>query len=556
MGFVISLPAPIGIVFVFSCLFVLIGLIISKDIFVEKDNYYQFGLFFFVGLSCFLAILRTAALIIRSYRISFWLVLLIFIGWIGMYMIRKYRINDVVLIGAQYRKQILSWLALWFINIFYQLIIWFTNLDQTVLEPSTSVGSQHSIRYVNIARYFTDNDYIPILNQSYGQSLLGSFGILLGIDNINFLMSVWLAAGKTFMLVFLFGVFHKFYHKILSILLTIVVFCGNVSLSAYPIKVLDTGSPFFYSGYMDSIAGACSFYIFSAFMFRILLGKEKLTVKHYAFTFCMMLYWCMSAPQNLVITGGIGFVILLYLLVKKEFQLVIPVLCVAGAVFAGGLVGILEGGMLTPSPLIEDVNIDGIMTVAIKTGSISISLVPSMPYFIDSNILWKWSYEIPYMENVLQYAVEGLNSGDIGICLYHLGILFWDSVRIIFWPLIGTLGMVWAVYKRRERQTIYWALAGAVALGSGWMIAFCFSYCELKRELTRFMMPCYFLCMVFTAILLGKLYQRDKVCKYISIFSMFVILCGQLPYRLIENIEVLQIDRITSLMKQMITFIS
>ena len=69
-------------------------------------------------------------------------------------------------------------------------------------------------------------------------------------------------------------------------------------------------------------------------------------------------------------------------------------------------------------------------------------------------------------------------------------------------------------------------------------------------------MPCYFLCMVFTAILLGKLYQRDKVCKYISIFSMFVILCGQLPYRLIENIEVLQIDRITSLMKQMITFIS
>ena len=39
MGFVISLLAPIGIVFVFSCLFVLIGLIISKDIFVEKDNY-------------------------------------------------------------------------------------------------------------------------------------------------------------------------------------------------------------------------------------------------------------------------------------------------------------------------------------------------------------------------------------------------------------------------------------------------------------------------------------------------------------------------------------
>ena len=556
MGFMIDLLAPIGSVFVFSCLFVLIGSMISKDIFDENGKYYQLGLFFFVGLSCFLAILRTAALIIRSYHISFWLVLLIFIGWIGVDMLHKYRMGGAKLIPVQYRKPILSWLLLWFANIFYQLIIWFTDLEQTVLEPSTSVGSQHSIRYVNIARYFTDHDYIPILNQSYGQSLLGSFGILLGIDNVNFLMSVWLAAGKTFMMLFLFGVFNKFCHKAVSILLTCVVFCGNVSLSAYPIKVLDTGSPFFYSGYMDSIAGACSFYIFLVFMFRILRGKEKLTLKYYAFTFCIMLYWCMSAPQNLIITGGIGFVVLVYLLLKKDFPLVIPVLCIAGAVLGGSLVGILEGGMLTPSMLIENVDIDGIMTVAIKTGSVSISLVPSMPYFIDSNILWKWSYEIPYMENILQYAVEGLNSGDIGICLYHLGILCWDSVRIIFWPLIGTFGVAWAVYDRKEQQTIYWALAGVAALGIGWVIAFCFSYCELKRELTRFMMPSYFLCMIFTAILLGKFYQRDKVCRCISIFSMVVILCGQLPYRLVENIKVLQTDRITALMKEMITFIN
>ncbi|MBD5475954.1 MAG: hypothetical protein HDR17_08255 [Lachnospiraceae bacterium] len=556
MDFAVALLLPIGIVFVFCCLFIMIGGIVSRDIFNEKGTSYRFSLCFFVGLICFLAVLRTVALIIRSYRFAFWLVLLAYIGWVAVNMIRKYRVSDVRMILVHYRKLIVSWLLLWFAHIFYQLIIWFANLEQTVLTPSTSVGSQHSIRYTNIAAYFTDYDYIPILNQSYGQSLLGSFGTFFGIDNINFFMSVWLAAGKTFMVLFLFGLFYKYFNRLLSILLTVVVFCGSVSLSAYPIKVLDTGSPFFYSGYTDSIVGACSFYIFLVFMFHILSDKEKLTVKHYAFTFCMMLYWCMSAPQNIVVIGGIGFFILLYLLWKKEFQLVTPTLCIAGAVLVGAGVGILEGGMLTPSSLIEDVNIEGIMTVAIKTGSVKISLVPSMPYFIDSDILQKWSYEIPYMENTLQYAVEGLNKGDIGICLYHLGILCWDSVRIIFWPLMGTLGMMWEVYKRRERQIIYWSFAGVIALGIGWIIAFVFSYCELKRELTRFMMPCYFLCMIFMAVLLGKLYERDKICRCICICSMFMILCGQIPYRLIENIEVLQTDQIAPLLKQMITFVN
>lgn len=159
------------------------------------------------------------------------------------------------------------------------------------------------------------------------------------------------------------------------------------------------------------------------------------------------------------------------------------------------------------------------------------------------------------MADILQYAVRGLNSGEIGICLYHLEILWWDSIRIVFWPLMGILGMIYVVYVERKRQVMYWSLAGSITLGIGWILAFCLSYHEFKRELTRFMMPGYFLGMILIAFLIGRMFTKDKIARCVSVASMFIILCGQIPYRLIDMVEILQTDRIVPLIRQMIVYI-
>ena len=363
MEYIFSFLIPMISVFALSCMFMVTGSGIARGILNEENICYRLAQDFFIGMICFLVAVRTVALLSRSYKFAGYLVLACFAVWTVSNILRRNKEQDIRTLFSRYRSLIFSGLILWIANIFYQLILWFVDLEQTVLSPSTNVGSQHSIRYANIAKYIVEHDHIPVFNQSYGQSLLGSVGMLMGIDNVDFYMSVWLAASKTFMILFIFGLLTKYFNRMLSVLLTVVILCGNVSLSPFPVKVLDTGSPFFFSGYTDSVVGVCSFYIFLVFIFQVLSKHDGLTTKHIAFTFCMILYWCMSAPQNVVVIGGIGLVVILLLFWKKEMRLAIPALCIAGAVLGSILIGIFEGGMLTPSSMAEKVSIDGLMTL-------------------------------------------------------------------------------------------------------------------------------------------------------------------------------------------------
>ncbi len=526
------------IVLFFSIQFMLIGHWMLTKLGIAIDNIcLRLSGGFFTGAAIYLALLRTTTLVFRSFRISFWITffLCVFFNVAERQTIRK-------AVGNLHCRLIGVGALVWILNILHQALIWMLDVEEGV-HLASDFGSYNTMRYTNLVWYFMSTDSVPIINQSYGQSLLASICCMFGLDYSVFSMSLWLSMSKAMMLFFLYGIMRKFFSHGLSMALTALVFIGNVSLSPYPVMNVDTGSPFAYSGYTDSVIGVCVFVIYLLYLYHVLEDSCRLDGWHLFFSVCIMAYCCMSAPQNIILTVGCGFVLLVCLLWKKEFKLVKRSLAVFVMMMAGLALGVSEGGMLTPSQIIQDIDLAGTMTV-IKEGEkgASFTLVPMMTYHIglNSTVLRGWSHGISYMSDMLQYAVKGWQSGDYGIFLYHLSLLLWDGVRVIFWAMLGMLGVCIRAYLKKDGRIGFFAASGTATLLFGFIITFFFSYSGRKMELVRFMLPGYFLGMIFMAVILGKLWRKQKILRYLSALSMFAILVGQVPYRLVDIARTIQ----------------
>lgn len=491
----------------------------------DNDCYILAGSYF-IGMVVYLSVLRTLALFIPSFKIAFWALLIV---GIVFFVLRNYRRHIAWIVKR--KRLAISAGVLWVVSTFHALLYRICVLGKNP-HVLTSIGTIGSQRYAGIAAYIVKQDHVPVLNQSYGQSLLASFSNMLGRDNLCFALVLWLSLSGAFLCLFLYGVFRRFFSAGLSVLLVCVVDIGSVSLTLAPIRVVDSDYPLFFSGYTDSVVGVATFMIFLEMMVRILTKESKLRFSHYLVTACLVVYWAMSAPHNICILLGAGFLLLVFLLVRRERFNVKNGIKLACVVMAACIIGILEGGMLTPSGLVDEVSVDGVMTVAEgadeNLSSQGIVFVPVMNYQLmkSKDVLWKLGWG--YMESILDYAVDALHQGSWYVLIHCLTSLWWDSVRIIFWPLLGVLGMGLIACQKKEREISYWAVLGFSVLAVGYPVAFLISLNGYKWALSRFAMPFYFLGMMFLAAILGKAWRSEKkLYRLISIFSVFVILVGQ-----------------------------
>lgn len=539
------------IVFLFSVQFVVIGVWLIEGMggTVFHNIYLRLSGSFFVGMAVYLAAWRTLALFVRSFRVSFWI---LFVLCICFYFVER---RDIGRQCAGFGVKLAGTCILaWIVNILHQMLTWIVDIENNGVQLYSSLGSSNAMRYINLIQYFVENDRIPTINQSYGQSMLGSICCMFGIENSAFALSLWLSMSKAMMLLFLYGIMKEFFSRSLSALMAAAVFLGSVSLTPYPMEVLDTGSPFAYNGYTDSIAGACIFAIYLRYLYCVLEEFDKMNWRHFIFSTCLFAYCCMSAPQNVVVIAAVGFVFILMLICKKEYTKVRKSFIVLAMLVPGLILGVCEGGMLTLPPLIQSIDVSGVMQVG-KEGK-TIALMPTMAYFVNGvgGLSSDWSYNWSYMKEIMDYAVEGLHSGHYGFCLYHLSILAWDSIRVIFWALLGVAGVGLAAYHRKDKQSLFWGISGVVTLAVGYVITFFFSYNGYKKELVRFMLPAYFLGMIFAVIVLGKLWERQKAYRIVSILSVFLILAGQVPYRILGMISTIQNYDVWNCIRQMILF--
>lgn len=439
---------------------------------------------------------------------------------------------------------------MWVSFILFHLLNRLCDVTGSELTTSTSIGTLHSCRYVNIALWFTEHDKIPVLNQSYGQAMLGSMSKMLGVHNTNFTLVLWLAASTAFLTLFVYGMLRSRYKKGLSVVLTCVVIMGSVSLSLYPSLVVDSGYPLLYNGYTDSVAGCVSFVIYLAYLIRILEGSRKVVIFDYLFSVALVIYWAMSAPQNIIVIGAIGLCFICCLWVKGKHDLVQNAIKIAGVILCGCFLGILEGGMLTPGMLTEQINLAGVMQFSRDgSASLGISIRPVMPYYIGGVKSYSWNLD--YIRDMMQHTEEAYRNGNGGLAVYYAGLLAWDSIRVVFWALMGILLMVRATYIKKKNT--YWAVAGVIMFIIGYMIAFCLALNDYKWELSRFMMPAYFVGMLFLVFCLGEAWEKKQYRPFVMM-TVGLILAGELPYKINVLLEKCQRDQVFRLMKEMILF--
>lgn len=557
MGAVLSVISSVLIVTMFAGLFCIIGRVVLEKMEKEDGNcYYSFAGSYFIGMAVYLSMLRTLTLVIPSYRIVFWGLLIVSAVFAVIKIYRCYfswiskNIALLVCVGG-------LWIGYTFHALLYRLI----DTQREGLTPYDGIGTIGSLRYAGIADYFIEQDRIPVLNQSYGQSVLASFSGLFGRDNLCFALTLWLAVSGAFLCLLLYGIFRRYFPPLLSILLTCVVDMGSVSLTLAPIRVVDSDYPLLSSGYTDSVVGVATFFLYLEILIQILQEKKRVNFFHYFVTVCCILYWAMSAPHNICVLFGIGFFFILWLLLKKDYSNAGRAAKLGGVILAGCVLGLLQGGMLTPSGLVDEVSIEGVMTVAgvdEEQPSEGVAIVPVMNYQLskEPGVLWGLAQNTPYMKATLDCAVEALRHGEWYVLIYCLTVLWWDSIRIIFWPLLGILGVALAAcHQGNNREATYWAIAGFGAFAVGYPIAFFISLNAYKWALSRFAMPFYFVGMLFLAVILGRIRKSERrAYRLISVCFIFIILAGQLLDKILIFYEKCAHNDVLSLMKGMVLF--
>lgn len=518
------------IVIMFAGLFCVIGRVALCKVGIDSNNKcYILASSYFIGMAVYLAVLRTLTLVTGSYKIVFWSLLILTAVFAVITIYRRFfpwLCKNAGLLAVL--------VGLWIAHTFHALLYRIIDVDMAGLSPYDSIGTIGSLRYAGIADYFVEQNYIPVLNQSYGQSLLASFSRLLGRNNLCFALTLWLAVSGAFLCLLLYGIFRRYFSSALSVLLVCVVYMGSVSLTLAPIRVVDSDYPLISSGYTDSVVGVATLFVYLEVIIQILRNKSKLVFSHYLVTVCCVLYWAMSAPHNICVLLGVGGFLMIYLLYGKEYVSAGRGAVLGGVILVTCLLGILEGGMLTPSGLVDEVSIEGVMTVAgpdeEQTGG-GIMIVPVMNYQFSNapGVLGGLGVGLPYMEKMMDCAVDALHHGEWYLLFYALAGLWWDSVRIMFWPFLGVLGIGLLAYHRRNDKEIgFWAMAGFGTLAVGYVVDFFISLNSYKWALSRFAMPFYFLGMLFMAVLLGQAWiGKRKLYRLLGAGSVFIILVGQ-----------------------------
>lgn len=556
MEVVLAAAGSILTVLLFAVIFCILGGVLSERMEISGgDGCYVFAASYFIGMAVYLALFRTLAVLTSSYRIAFWclLILLGIAAAVGVYRQHRLRI-------AVNGKWVAVAAGLWLVHIIHALLYRSGDIFNAEVTPYSSIGTIQSLRYAGIAAYFVEQDRIPILNQSYGQSLLASFSGLLGRDNLCFILVLWLALSQAFLCMLLYGLFRRYFSVCLSMFLTFVVHAGSVSLTIAPIRVVDSDYPLLSNGYTDSVAGAATFLIYVGFLIHLLLERKKVKFAHCLVTVCCILYWAMSAPHNIVILCGAGFFFFLFLVFRKDKENMLTGWKLGAVILCSLAAALFEGGMLTPAGLVEEVAIEGVMTMESADGAKAdegIAIVPVMNYQFSRSPgkLWGLGQDASFMKETLNCAVEGWHNGEWYVTLYALSALWWDSIRVIFWPFLGVLGVGIAAYHdKNNKRAGYWAIAGVSVLIVGYPFAFLISYHAYKWALSRFMMPFYLIGMVFLAVLLGKAWKHKGLYRLIGAASFFIILLGQILDRGIILYQHCSQNNIWNLMSKVITF--
>jgi len=481
-------------------------LILTK---ISMPNAFQrVGAAYFFGLIYLISSVRLAEYLLGDAKVSF---LIVFAT--SLILVYK-KFTSFKGYYGKITAKLLFFQLLVTVTLFVFLYIFWANPEAKTDDPFASIGTLHSVRYAWISDFINHNNYIPILQQNTGQSILLYINLLTGSQHPFLSLSLWLTSSIYMLGMFLFGLFRTSFNWRESLLSSIVFVVGQNTLSFSHILTLDSGSPILINGYTDTIVG-----IFSVlFIFKIAkeLTQTNYKYKSYGLLTLLICSNFLVAPQNVVLlVCMLGLVILIPGLRPWRTNIFLGVFASLALSFS---LMIPLGGMLTPSVLTSDLEEPGLMKVSRAVGVEGhIRMVPGIAFHYGWSGQWRDGLQDLYSFK----AGTGGGFDDPKFrdrIVWNIEQIFVTSLRLFFFTLVGLFYLALSPAKSKNfgvtvKKGIYrldTQVVGSVGLILfliGFSVNFLFSFNGYKWELTRFMIPATTLGAVGMALFIAELLQ-------------------------------------------------
>ena len=484
--------------------------------FLKENKTLNFSFAFFIGTIFLIVSIKTVGFIFSNLLlgvIGFFIISMFSIYFSKSYIIEIYKKSLSL-------KTFLIFIFSFLISFLILSIYWLQHSDLS--NAFATIGSLHSVRYVELAQYMLINNYSPIIGQNSGQSTITYLSLLLGVNSGYVTLTIFLTASIifiSFIIYYLFNLFIK--NRNLSVFATLIFLTANTALSTNHILIIDSGSPFFVNGYTDTIIGIFTILSF-ILIYKFLYSLDKIGYKEMLILLILLIGSFFSAPQNIILfTTLIGFLFVLKIYKKiciKHFK-IITIL-----IFFSSVIAIPQGGMLTPKKLHENLNIPGMMSISSMDKN-SISIAPGVFHYsqyIDT------FHKDRYDSNIIEMA-KSFKNKDYRVVLLYLEDIFVMSLRMLFFPISGfILLFLYSNKLIQDEENLYLVnfikISGVVFFAVGFLISFPIAISGHKWELVRFLIPGIVLGL-FSFILIAFLSFKKKINHFkLKVCGLFILM--------------------------------
>ena len=529
----INLLGVLVILLLFSILFIFSGRSLLTDLIPKNRNITSLFIStsYFFGMSIFLSIWRTLSFLTNNAifsLISTLICLIILTYYFGKETLKSFSFEFLSLIKSKW------FLLISFFIFFYVILFWLLPLKS--LDPYSSIGTLHSLRYTNFANYILEFNQIPVLGQNYGQSMLSAIPIIFGFNSPLLALNLWLSITiiNFILLIFSMCKYMDFNVKF-SILSTFLILFGNTSFSFLHILTIDSGSPFILNGYTDSISSIGTFVVALFFLNEKIfknLNSQRVTLKEIIIIFSFSVFWNISSPQNSIFFGLL--IVLLFFLKIQINKVILFKVLFYFLVFS--FIGVKEGGMYTPSKFKDKIEIPGMKEINKK----GISISPGIPFFVDIKGTWEFGNKYLNHQGVeirKQIKNSGFKFKLVPQIIYLLEQYIVNSIKVIFWPLSGIIGLFILLkfnfikmgnnfsnqFESKHKKIIFSSLFLFLI---GILFNLFVSISGYKWELSRFLILGYFFGMFCLVICFNFLRRNYIIPKRVIYFLVFFITFG------------------------------
>ena len=512
-----------------SLIMILSGYYFLRHVFVQILSYNKhitISASYFIGVTLFLSIYRILAIVFSNAYIalmsSLFLALLIsFLLFMDKSFLAKFINNYLKITNPKNSLLIISLM----IGFSFYIFLYWCEPNSNISNPFSTIGTLHSIRYSNISKFIFKNNIVPFLNQNYGQSLLSTIHLFL--INKGSLLSLfsWLISSLLFLIFGIFGIFKYFkYSLINSILSTSIVMIGTSSISLVPTLIIDSGFPYIFNGYSDTIISIGTFFIFLYwFLHNVNNNFFKPSFWSLLFLFILFTGWNIFAPQNIIVSVFLLFILLFnYKLNSNKFKYLFTIF---SSVLLFAYIGSNMGGMLFRSKLNKHTStIQGNMTIVAPEKKISIQ--PTQPYFIYGDSQWEPLDRSLGEDKPLKKSLNTFISNPTFLkfvtlfyrILWLIETNLWIMLKVLGIPIFGLISLLYLSKNHtRYKYLIPYIKYSLIILFLGILISYSFSVSSYKWELTRFLIPGVFLGMISISFFLFNFNFNRKLVYFFSI---------------------------------------